>query len=113
MWCLARMLPLMIGKDISVSDEHWSNYLVLLEMLDYVFAPTLTCEAVAQLKVLIDDHHHTFKVLYPNSPITPKMHYIVRYPDLILRLSFSSFKVHVHVGFLNFTGMDLLCDCGA
>ena len=47
-------------------------------MLDYVFAPILTCEAVAQLKVLIDDHHHTFKVLYPDSPITPKMLFITQ-----------------------------------
>ena len=47
MWCLARILPSMIGKEISEADEHWSNYLVLLEILDYVFAPTLTHEAVA------------------------------------------------------------------
>ena len=85
MWCLARMLPLMIGKEVPASDEHWSSYLVLLEIQDYVFAPTLTREAVAHLKVLIDDHHHTFKVLYPNSPITPKLYYIVHYPDLILK----------------------------
>ena len=38
MWCLARMLPLMIGKDVPEFDEHWSNYLLLLEILDYVFA---------------------------------------------------------------------------
>lgn len=85
MWCLARILPLMIGKEISEADEHWSNYLVLLEILDYVFAPTITREAVAHLRVLIDDHHQHFKVLYSNSPITPKMHYIVHYPDLILK----------------------------
>lgn len=85
MWCLARLLPLMIGKEISVSDDYWSNYLVLLEILDYVFAPTLTCEAVSHLKMLIEDHHKTFKDLYPTSPIIPKMHYIVHYPELILR----------------------------
>ena len=85
MWCLARLLPLMIGKEISVSDDYWSNYLVLLEILDYVFAPTLTCEAVSHLKMLIEDHHKTFKDLYPTSPIIPKMHYIVHYPELIVR----------------------------
>ena len=60
---------------------------MLLEILDYVFAPTLTSEAIAYLKVLINDHHHKFKVLYPNSPITPKMHYIVHYPGLMFRLA--------------------------
>lgn len=86
MWCLARLLPLMIGKDISTDDDHWWNYLLLLEILDYVFAPTLTSQSVAHLKLLIDDHHQSFKKLYPTSPITPKMHYIVHYPELILRL---------------------------
>ena len=62
------------------------------EILDYVFAPALTHEAVANLKVLIDDHHHMFKVIFPNSPITPKMHYIIHYPDLILRLDFHPCK---------------------
>ena len=85
MWCLARMLPLMIGKHISASDQHWSNFLVLLEILDYVFAPTLTHEAVAHLKILINDHHQTFRILYPTSPIIPKMNHLVHYPELILR----------------------------
>ena len=60
MWCLARMLPLMIGKDVSASDEHWSNFLVLLEILDYVFAPTLTHEAVAyfvKVNVVVTSFH--------------------------------------------------------
>lgn len=85
MWCLARLLPLIIGSMIQVDDDYWSNFLLLLEMIDYIFAPTLSSEAVAQLKILINDHHQSFKMLYPNCPITPKMHYIVHYPELILR----------------------------
>ena len=77
----------MIGNEISTDDEYWCNFLLLLEMLDYIFAPTLTSESVAHLKILIDDHHQAFKRLYPTSPIIPKMHYIVHYPELILRLS--------------------------
>lgn len=84
-WCLARLLPLIIGKEVPMDDEHWENYLLLLQMLDYIFAPTLTPEAVAHLKILIKDHHQGFRNLYPTSSITPKMHYIVHYPDLILR----------------------------
>ena len=91
MWCLARLLPLMIGKEISTEDDCWYNYLLLLEMLDYIFAPTLTTEAVAQLRVIINDHHQGFKNVYPTSPIIPKMHYIVHYPDLILRLLFPTY----------------------
>ena len=85
MWCLARLLPLIIGNEIPPDDEYWEIFLLLLEMLDYIFAPTLTTPAIAHLKVLINDHHCQFKALYPACPITPKMHYIVHYPDLILR----------------------------
>ena len=105
MWCLARILPLMIGKEISEADGHWSNYLVLLEILDYVFAPTVTCEADAHLRVLIDDHHQHYKVLCPNSPITPKMHYTVHYPDVLPSIKNLTCVV--------LAGMDLLFDLGA
>ena len=95
MWCLARLLPLMIGSEIAADDEHWNNYLLLLEILDYIFAPVLTNEAVAHLKVLINDHHQGFKNLYPTSPIIPKMHYMIHYPELILRYGHSIFLSHV------------------
>ena len=70
MWCLARLLPLIIGSMIQVDDDYWSNFLLLLEMIDYIFALTLSSEAVAQLKILINDHHQSFKMLYPNCPNT-------------------------------------------
>ena len=91
MWCLARLLPLMVGNEIPIDDEYWDNFLVLLQMMDYIFAPTLTREAVAHLKILIEEHHQNFKHLYPSNSIIPKMHYLVHYPDLILRYA------HVHI----------------
>lgn len=75
----------MLGGEVPVDDDCWYNYLLLLEMLDYIFAPVLTFEAVSHLRVIINDHHQGFKTIYPTSPIIPKMHYIVHYPDLILR----------------------------
>ena len=65
MWCPAQMLPLMIGKDVSASDEHWSNFLVLLEILDYVFAPTLTHEAVAYFVKVVVTSFHIWRLLPP------------------------------------------------
>ena len=37
MWCLARMLPIMIREPVSENDQHWENFL-LLTIADYVFA---------------------------------------------------------------------------
>ena len=60
----------MIGKDVSASDEHWSNFLVLLEILDYVFAPTLTHEAVAYfVKVVVT--FFIFGDYYPPNKASP------------------------------------------
>lgn len=95
MWCLARLLPLIIGNEIPDDNDNWCNYLLLLDILDYIFAPSLTPQSVAHLKILIDEHHQAFKRLYPDCPITPKMHYIIHYPDLILRsLSFPNACMH-------------------
>jgi hypothetical protein len=38
MWCLAGLLPLMIGTLIPEENEHWKNFLTI--MMDYIFSPT-------------------------------------------------------------------------
>ena len=68
MWCLARLLPLIIGSEIPTDNGHWYNFLLLLEMLDYIFAPTITPTAVAQLKVLINEHHILYNVGLMGAP---------------------------------------------
>ena len=80
MWCLARLFPLLIGKEIPETCQEWQNYLLLLKILDIVFAPVLT---PAYLRTLISDHHQSFKCLYPLSRITLKMHYMIHCPDRI------------------------------
>lgn len=85
MWCLGRLLPLMIGAKISEGDQRWCNFLRLLRIMDYLFAPVLSKDCVAHLKELIEEHHKEFKELYPSCTIIPKMHYMVHYPEFIER----------------------------
>ena len=94
MWCLARLLPLMIGDRVSDDDEYWKNFLLLLDILDYVFAPVISTDCVAHLKVLICEHHQAFKELYPTCSIIPKMHYMIHYPECIEKY------IYVYVLFL-------------
>lgn len=75
----------MIGEKVPREDEHWNNFLLLLTIQDYVFAPCISPRSISYLKGLIDDHHQTFKDLYPTSSIIPKMHYMVHYPECIQR----------------------------
>ena len=79
MWCLARLLPLMIGNKVPENDCRWNNFLLLLEILDYNFAPTLSPNDAAYIHQLIDEHHQEFADLYPDCSITPKFHHYARW----------------------------------
>lgn len=84
MWCLARFLPLMIGDLIPFEDDHWENFLNLLDIMDYVFAPSTTPEKISHVEVLVEDFLTEFCNLY-NRPLIPKMHYLVHLPSWMRR----------------------------
>lgn len=75
----------MIGEKIEEGDPFWENCLQLLEIVDYCLSPNMCQDWVAYLRMLIDQHHTDFTTLYPSCRITPKMHYIVHYPEIISR----------------------------
>uniref|UniRef100_A0A1X7V4A6 Uncharacterized protein n=1 Tax=Amphimedon queenslandica TaxID=400682 RepID=A0A1X7V4A6_AMPQE len=85
MWCLARLLPIMIGNHIPKDNPYWLHFLALLEIVDYLFAPIISTECLDHMRILIRDHHSAFKELYPECNLIPKMHYMVHYPDWIQR----------------------------
>ena len=85
MWCLARLLPLMIGDIVPADDEQWQNFLLLLTITDYVFAPVATPDIVSFLHDTIRNHHEKFSLLYPESSIIPKFHYMIHIPEWILK----------------------------
>ena len=87
MW---RFLPLVIGHLIPEDDEHWDNFLCLLDIMDILFAHPVTTDACALAEVLISDHHSKFKDLYPHISVTPKMHSMIHMPRLMLEY------VHIH-----------------
>ena len=85
MWCLARLLPFMIGNIVPKDDPHWHNFLLLLTIIDYVFAPVVSPDTIAFLHNAIEEHNITFKQLYPTSSIIPKLHYIIHISEWILK----------------------------
>ena len=76
----------MIGEKVCDEDKYWKNFILQLKMVDYIFAPVVSDEIAAYLRELIEDHHLEFTTLYPSAPITPKMHYIIHYPQWMIRL---------------------------
>ena len=73
----------MIGHWIPRDNEHWLSYLLLLEIVDILFAPDVTAEYISLLSVLIQDHHNDFVVIYPAASVTPKMHYMIHMPRIM------------------------------
>ena len=73
MWCLGRFLPLIIGDLIPYEDRHWDNYILLLDIVDEVFAPDYVA-------MMVEDFLECFKESYPSRPLTPKMHYMINIP---------------------------------
>ena len=83
-WALARMLPLLVGDLIPEDDPYWLNYVLLLSIVDIIMAPKTTKATAAYLRELILEHHTQFTELYPERPITPKLHYMIHIPQWIV-----------------------------
>lgn len=79
-WCLGRFLPLLVGDLLPEDNDHWINYLDLLKIIEYIFAPVITVAKLDYLQVLIEEYLANFVQLYPSRPLTPKMHYLIHIP---------------------------------
>lgn len=76
----------MIGDLIPEDNKHWELLLLLLECMEFIISPSLTPEATVYLAAIIDEHHSLFLELYPNLHLRPKHHFMVHYPNAILKL---------------------------
>ena len=85
MWVFVIYLPLMVGCRVPEVDPFWECFLLLIDILKISTTRIQSVDLAAFLAALISDHHHAFVRCYPNSSITPKMHYCVHLPSQILR----------------------------
>lgn len=85
MWCLGRILPLVIGEWVPEDQPQYRTFLLLRTILDITMAPVTSPEKVMYLREIIDEHHQLFRQSYPTSSVTPKMHYITHLPQWMMR----------------------------
>lgn len=85
MWLLGRLIPFLVGQYVSEDDPHWKNYLMLLEILDYLMAPDIAEDEVGYLSYLIMEHHRVFAELYSSAHMIPKHHFMTHMARLILK----------------------------
>ena len=88
-WCLGRFLPFLIGDLVPESDRNSKVYLSFLRIMEYTFAPVITTDKLDFLQMLIQDFLTEFTQLYPERPLTPKMHYLVHMPSWMKRLVYN------------------------
>ena len=55
-------------------DSKYGNYLLMLEISDYLLAPEISLDEVPYVKSAIKDHHRNFTTLYPIAFVPPKFH---------------------------------------
>ena len=79
MWCLIRLLPLMIGSKIPCENVHWQFLLGLKDIVEYAFASELAVGQVIHLQTKIQDHLSNFCELFPERRLKPKQHFLLHY----------------------------------
>lgn len=84
MWCLGLHLPFLIGDYVPEDDDHWELLCILLQTMRIIFAQVVNIDQVAYLQVLIQKLLQTFRDLFPDYSIIPKMHYMVHMPRTML-----------------------------
>ena len=84
-WCLLRLLPLMIGHKVPRGNFYWDLIMQVKDISEIVFAPQIAKSHVAILHMHIQDNLHLFKELFPESRIKPKQHFMIHYPKHLLQ----------------------------
>jgi hypothetical protein len=84
MWLLGRLLPILVGSCIPEDDEKWQNLLLLLDIMEILFARRITEDTPGVLHYLIEEHHTNFTRLYPHQSVIPKMHFMVHTPRIMM-----------------------------
>ena len=84
MWCFVRLLPLFVGDLIPENNEHWCLFLQFIQLVEYIFAPSITPGHVLYLKELIGKFLERKRTLFHRDD-TPKDHFLSHYADQILQ----------------------------
>ncbi len=74
-------LPFILGDLFNTYDENWLNLINLHQIVNLVIPFFYDDTTVTQLKDKISQYLENFKLLYTNSNITPKMHYMSHFPS--------------------------------
>ncbi|CAI5662779.1 unnamed protein product [Oreochromis niloticus] len=84
--CLIRNIPLIFGDIVPEGNQNWTMLLLLLQIINIIFSPSVTHGMTVLLKHLTMEHHDLFKLLYPGRNMIPKHHFMLHYPTCIRKI---------------------------
>lgn len=85
-WCFARYFCLFVG-DLVPTDYYCLQLIfILLDIVDIIFAPSVTVSMTYRLEELIFQHHKLFREFFPIHTLIPKQHFLIHYPSKIRQL---------------------------
>lgn len=85
-WLLLRCIPFIFFDKITSKSENFILILIqLIRILEIIYCETINYNMISELKELLYLHHDLFKVLFPNKNMINKHHYILHYPECIIR----------------------------
>ena len=87
LWLLARVLHFLLADIVPEDDPHRQCWELHLRILFAAAAPEVHPNTIDHLAAAIDEHHQAFTACYPGENITPKLHFYVHLPSIMLRLA--------------------------
>ena len=80
-WTMGRLLPLMVGALIPTDLEEWLLFVEFLQIVELVCSPVVTSTLISDLQCKVEAWLAKFVRVFPAEKMTPKMHYIIHYPN--------------------------------
>ena len=74
----------LIGHFVEEDDDHWSCFLLLWDICSIVCSPCVTKDDSLSLAWFVQMYIESFKYLYGERHITPKMHHLAHLPEQII-----------------------------
>ncbi|CAN7944976.1 unnamed protein product, partial [Ixodes hexagonus] len=84
-FCFFRHLALYVGECVPPEHEVWKLYLSLREIVDIVMSKRVPLDEVSNLRKTIESFSKEFQAQFPTAVVPCKMHYLVHYPEYILK----------------------------
>ena len=85
-YLLFRIFPFVVGNGVDQTDRHWELYTLVSDITEISFSAVVSLDTVARLQDIVKEYLELFKQLFPDQPFTPKQHYLVHFPKVILLL---------------------------